>query len=174
MANTHRSNSWLDWIKAIVIAVITILILRSFVLTTSIVEGDSMSPTLEDGEKIVFNKIVYMVSEPHRGDIVIIQHSDKNYVKRIIGLPGETIEVFNHELYINEEKYDNMFVDEQNQNLTADFGPHSIPSDSYFVIGDNRAISLDSRNGLGYIKKSEVIGKSEFIIYPLDEWQITR
>ena len=174
MTKTRGNTSWLDWIKAIFIAIIAVLLLRSFVLTTSIVEGDSMSPALEDGEKIVFNKLVYMLSEPKRGDIVIIQHSDKNYVKRIIGLPGETIEVFNHELYINEEKYGNTFVDEYNEKLTADFGPHHIPHDSYFVIGDNRAISLDSRNGLGYIKKSEVIGKSEFIIYPLDEWQITR
>src|SRR5699024_12154121 len=86
MADTNRKrNEWIEWGKAIIIAVLLAFILRTFIFATSIVEGDSMLPALEDGERIIFNKIVYIVGEPNRGDIVIIQHPEKNYVKRIIG-----------------------------------------------------------------------------------------
>lgn len=169
-----KNTAWLDWIKAIVIAVITILLLRQFGLATSVVEGESMYPALENGEKIIFNKFVYLVTEPDRGDIVIIQQTDKNYVKRLIGMPGETIEMKDHVLYINNEPFNNTYIDEYNTLLTGDFGPYDIPADHYFVIGDNRAISKDSRNGLGFIHRSEIIGRSEFVIFPLNEWEITR
>src|SRR5690625_2345803 len=164
VAETKNKNEWLDWIKAIFIAILLAFFLRTFVFATSIVEGESMYPALEDGEKIIFNKFIYIVSNPKRGDIVIIQHPEKNYVKRVIGLPNETIEINDHTL----------FVDENNERLTGNFGPIIVPEDSYFVMGDNRAISKDSRNGLGFIKRSDVIGRSEFIVYPFNEWQITR
>lgn len=169
-----KNTAWLDWVKAIVIAVVTILLLRQFGLATSVVEGESMYPALENGEKIIFNKFVYLVTEPDRGDIVIIQQTDKNYVKRLIGMPGETIEMKDHVLYINNEPFNKTFIDEYNTLLTGDFGPYDIPENHYFVIGDNRAISKDSRNGLGFINRSEIIGRSEFVIYPLNEWEITR
>lgn len=170
----NKNTAWLDWLKAIVIAVVTILLLRQFGLATSVVEGESMYPALENGEKIIFNKFVYIVSEPKRGDIIIIQQTDKNYVKRIVGMPGERIEMKNHTLYIDNEPLEELFVDEHNIQLTGDFGPYEIPDDHYFVIGDNRAISKDSRNGLGFINRSEIIGRSEFVIYPLNEWELTR
>ena len=91
MAESKKQNEWLEWGKAIIIAVILAFLLRTFVFATSIVEGESMHPALEDGERIVFNKLIYIVSEPARGDIIIIQHPHKNYVKRIIGLPNEKI-----------------------------------------------------------------------------------
>ena len=133
-----------------------------------------MYPALEDGERIIFNKLVYIVSEPKRGDIVIIQQPQRNYVKRIIGLPNEVIEMKDHDLFINGEKQPTSFVDEYDTMLTGNFGPIKIPEDSYFVMGDNRAISKDSRNGLGLINRSEIIGRSELVIYPFKEWEITR
>lgn len=133
-----------------------------------------MYPALEDGERIIFNKFIYIVSEPKRGDIVIIQRPQKNYVKRIIGLPNEVIEMKDHDLFINGEKQPNSFVDEYDTMLTGNFGPIKIPENSYFVMGDNRAISLDSRNDLGLIDRSEIIGRSELVIYPFNEWEITR
>lgn len=174
MENASKSNEWLDWLKAIIIAIIAIFLLRQYGLATSVVEGESMYPVLENGEKIIFNKFVYHVSEPKRGDIIIIQQTDKNYVKRVIGLPNETIEMIDHVLYVDGKKVDHTYVDEYNTMLTGDFGPYEVPDDHYFVIGDNRAISKDSRNGLGYIARSEIIGRSEFVIYPLNEWEITR
>src|SRR5690625_372745 len=172
--DSKKQNKWMKWSKTIVIAVLLAFVLRTFVFATSIVEGESMFPALEDGERIVFNKLIYIVSEPSRGDIIIIQHPHKNYVKRIIGLPNETIEMRNHTLYINGVEQDNSYVNDYDALLTGNFGPITLPEESYFVMGDNRAISKDSRNGLGFIDRSDIIGRSEFIIYPFSEWEITR
>ncbi|KKE79005.1 signal peptidase I [Bacilli bacterium] len=169
-----QKNEWIEWLKAIVIAIIIAFFLRTFIFATSIVEGESMDPTLEDGERVIFNKLIYLIDEPSRGDIVIIQRPTKNYVKRVIGLPGETIEINEGELYINGERYNQTFLSEEARLQTNNFGPETIPEDSYFVMGDNRAISKDSRNGLGLIQESEIIGKSEIIIYPFSEWKRTR
>src|SRR5699024_12154600 len=85
VAKTKKKNEWLDWIKAIIIAVLLAFFLRTFVFATSIVEGESMNPTLENGERVIINKFVYLFGEPERGDIVIIKRPTKNYVKRVIG-----------------------------------------------------------------------------------------
>lgn len=168
--SAKKKNQWLEWLKAILIAVILAFLLRSFVFATSIVEGESMEPTLEDGETIMFNKFVYLTGEPERGDIVIIDRPIKNYVKRVIALPGETIKVRNHDLYIDGEKYKQKFISKDARNHTGNFGPYKVPENQYFVMGDNREISMDSRNGLGFIKEDTIIGKSEFIVFPIDEW----
>lgn len=170
----NKRNEWLDWLKSIFLAVGIAILLKTFVFTTSIVEGESMEPTLENGEKIIFNKMIYMVTEPERGDIVFIQRPQKNYVKRIIGLPKETIEINQGELYIDGVKQEQTYLDEKDKHLTGNIGPLTIPDNSYFVMGDNRAISKDSRNGLGLINKSEIVGRSEIIIYPFSEVALTK
>ncbi|WP_099157907.1 signal peptidase I [Virgibacillus ndiopensis] len=174
MVETKKKNEWLEWAKAIFIAILLAFFLRTFVFATSIVEGDSMYPTLEDGERVIFNKFVYLIGEPDRGDIIIIQRPIKNYVKRVIALPGETVEMRNHQLYINGEKYTETFISDEAINNTGNFGPITVKKDKYFVMGDNRAISRDSRNGLGLINEEDIIGRSEFIIYPFDDWSMTR
>lgn len=174
MTQEKKKNDGWNGIKAIFIAIILVFILRTFVFSASVVEGGSMAPTLEHGNKIIFNKIVYLIGEPERDDIVIIQRPHKNYVKRIIGLPGEIIEIKNHVLYINDEAYEQSYINEEAILNTGNFGPVEVPKDSYFVMGDNRAISKDSRNGLGFIENEHIIGKSEFIIYPFSEWSQTR
>lgn len=174
VTQTKKKNEWIEWAKAIFIAILLAYFLRSFVFATSIVEGESMDPALQDGERVIFNKFVYIVSEPERGDIVIIQRPHKNYVKRIIALPEETIEMKDHILYINGHKINQPFISESAQLLTGNFGPIEIPPDSYYVMGDNRAISKDSRNGLGFIERNEIIGRSEIVIYPFNEWSLTR
>ena len=171
---TKQKSEWFEWLKAIMIAVIIALLIQNFVFATSIVEGDSMEPTLENGERLIFNKMIYIVDEPKRGDIIIIQQVDKNYVKRVIALPGETVEIKNSELYIDGERYIETFLSEEISSKTGEFGPVHVPQDSYFVMGDNRAISKDSRNGLGYIQRDEIIGRSELIIYPISEWERTK
>lgn len=165
-----EKNKWMEWTKVIFFALIIALLIRSFIISTSIVEGQSMEPTLEDGEKVILNKVIYRFSKPKRGDIVIIQTSSKHYVKRVIGLPGENIEVNNHALLINGKEYDESYIDFDALNDTGDVDPVQIPGDSYFVMGDNRAISKDSRNGLGLITESEIIGRSEWIIYPFNKF----
>jgi len=173
----HNKSGWIEWLKAVVIAVLVAVTLKSFVFSTSIVEGESMDPTLSDGEKIVFNKLVYNVGKPKHGDIVIIKKPYKYYVKRVIALPGETIEMKNHILYIDGKQVEQSYISQEAREKTGNFGPMTLPSESYFVMGDNRAVSKDSRNGqngLGLIKEDEIIGKSEFIYYPITQWSITR
>ncbi|MFD1039033.1 signal peptidase I [Virgibacillus byunsanensis] len=174
LTETKGKNEWVEWGKAIFIAILVAFFLRSFVFATSIVEGESMDPTLQDGERVIFNKIIYFIDEPERGDIVIIERPTKNYVKRVIALPGETIKIDNHVLYINEEAYEQNFIRQEALNSTGNFGPIQVPENNYFVMGDNRAISKDSRNGLGMINEDDIIGKSEFVIFPFDQWSITR
>ncbi len=174
LTKPKKKNEWLEWGKAILIAVILAFCLRSFVFATSIVDGESMEPTLEDGETVLFNKFTYLFDKPQRGDIVIIERPLKNYVKRIIAMPGETIKVENHTLYINGEKYGQPFINKDAQNNTGEIGPINVPENSYYVMGDNRIVSKDSRNGLGFVNEDNIIGKSEIIIFPFEEWAMTK
>lgn len=169
-----RQIEWMEWAKAIVIAIVLAVIIRSFIFSTSVVQGDSMNPTLEDGERIIFNKLVYFIEKPKRGEVVIIQRTHKNYVKRIIGLPEEIVEVRNHVLYIDNKKYEQSFIAEEIANLTGDIGPIKVPKGNYYVMGDNRPISKDSRNGLGFINEADIIGRSEFVIFPFKEMTIIK
>lgn len=174
LAEPKKKNEWVEWGKALFIAILLAFFLKTFVFATSIVEGESMVPALEDGERVVFNKFVYLFGDPKRGDIIIIERTNKNYVKRVIALPGETVTMEKHQLYIDGEKVNKKFVSQDAINHTGNFGPINVPEDSYFVMGDNRAISMDSRNGLGFIDRDTIIGRSEFVIYPFDEWKKTR
>ncbi|TFB14063.1 signal peptidase I [Filobacillus milosensis] len=168
-----KKEIW-EWTKAIVIAVILAFFLRTYIFATSIVEGTSMDPTLHNGERVIFNKAIYLIDEPDRGDIVIIQHPNKNYVKRVIGLPNDTVQVKNSVLYINGEKVSQSYLKEEQRLATDDFGPVEVPNGQYFVMGDNRDISKDSRNGLGFINEDDIIGRSELIIFPFDNVSLTR
>ncbi|HEX6595184.1 MAG TPA: signal peptidase I [Bacillota bacterium] len=169
-----QKKRWSEWMKVIVIAIFLAIFFRSFIFATSIVEGESMEPTLTDGERVVFNKFIYLFNQPKRGDIVIIQRPLKTYVKRVIGLPGETILIKDHTLYIDGEVYEQTFLTEESQIRTGNFGPVVVPNDSYFVMGDHRAISKDSRNGLGFVEEDDIIGRSEVIVYPITAWSLTR
>src|SRR5699024_10213434 len=131
LANTENKNEWFEWIKAILLAYILAFFLKAFIFATSIVQVDSMEPTLHSGERVIFNKLIYIIGEHLRGDIVIIQHPLKNYVKRVIGLPGETIRMKDHVLYIDDKEYDESFLTEESKNHTGNFGPITIPEDSY-------------------------------------------
>lgn len=174
MDKTKPKSEWIEMFKAIIITILLAIFLQSFIFSTSIVEGESMEPTLESGNRIIFNKFIYLWSKPLRGDVVIIEQTHKNYVKRVIALPEEKIEIRDRVLYINDEPYEQTFLTETAINRTGNYGPVTVPKDSYFVMGDNRAISKDSRNGLGFINEEHIIGRSEVIIYPFSDWSLTR
>ncbi len=170
----QKKNEWLEWLKAIFIAVVLAFVLRTFFFATSIVEGASMDPTLQSGDRVMFNKIAYYLDQPDRGDIVIIERPVKNYVKRVIGEPGDKIKIKDHKLYINGKQQNQTYLNNQAIQGTRDFGPVEVPKGKYFVMGDNRSISKDSRNGLGFINEDEIIGKTELIVYPFHEWRLTK
>ncbi|TYR81650.1 signal peptidase I [Priestia megaterium] len=162
--------------KSILFILGIIFIIRTFLFSPYIVKGASMNPTLHNGERLVVNKLSYSIHDIVRGDIIIIQGDgqEKHYVKRVIGLPGEKIEMKNDELFIDNEKVAEPYLKRNRQaanylemELTGDFGPIQIPDDHLFVMGDNRLYSMDSRNGLGMIDIEDVIGKGEFVFYPV-------
>ena len=170
----------MGWIKSIVIAIGIAIIVRTFLFSPYIVEGISMEPTLHNHERLFVNIAAIKMGEVKRGDIVIIKGEDLNYVKRVIGLPGDVIEMRNDHLIVNgitlQEPYlaeNKKAADSKGWPLTEDFGPLTVPSGEYFVMGDNRQRSMDSRNGLGLIKEESLIGKSEFVIFPLKKARAT-
>lgn len=154
--------------------IVLMLVLRLFLITPVTVSGESMMPTLVDKEKIIISKI----SRLKRFDIVSFEVNNKLYIKRIVGLPGESIEYKDDILYINNKPYQEPYLDEYKEltpePLTEDFSLNSlynmnnIPDESYFVMGDNRHNSKDSRM-IGFIKKEDIIGASKIIVWPINK-----
>jgi signal peptidase I len=136
-----------------------IFILQGFSIVK--IKGDSMAPTLNNEEIQLVNRFSYLYNPLQRFDIVIFKKNNDIYVKRIIGLPGEQIKYKNNELYVNgikisEKNFSHSLTDEFN--LKESFFGDTIPENSYFLLGDNRSSSLDSRV-LGFISKEEIIGQ---------------
>lgn len=152
----------------IIILVITI---RIFIFDPIRVDGPSMNTTLQDGEIVILNKIHYRKSDIKRYDVVVVKSNGKKIIKRVIGLPNETIEIKDNKVYANGKELDNSFASTETDDFSIeDIGLTKIPGDSYFVLGDNRRISLDSRySEVGTIKKENIVGKAAFIIWPLNK-----
>ena len=182
---TESKSNWLkEWGTPLLFAIILAIIFKMFVVAPYIVEGASMDPTLHDGDRLLVNKFIsYVQEEPARGDIIIIKdvEADKHYVKRVIGLPGDTIEMKQDKLLVNGEELTEPYLssnkddaETMGMHLTEDFGPVEVPKDQLFVMGDNRLRSMDSRNGLGKIELDEVVGKAEVVWYPFKDVRSTK
>ncbi len=160
----------LDAIKYIV-AIIIILFVITFVVSATQVVGNSMYPTMKDGEILVLNKLKYRFFDVKRGDIISFKYADTKYlIKRVIGIPGDNVSIINNKLYINGSLYNEEYL---SQNLVydnfklTDIGYNIIPEDMYLVLGDNRPNSKDSRE-IGLIKKSDINGKISFRFWPVN------
>ena len=139
----------LDYVKVIAFAVIFVLIVNNFILINALVPSESMEKTIMTGDRIFGFRLAYKFEEPERFDIVIFKYPDdpeqkELYIKRVIGLPGETVNIVNGKVYINGEQtpLDDSFCPET---PIGDFGPYTVPEDGYFMLGDNRNCSKDSR-----------------------------
>jgi len=149
--------------------VIVIFFLLQTTVQSFVVLGSSMEPNLEERQRILINKVVYAFHEPERGDVIVF-HPPNNrradYIKRIIGLPGETIEIKQGTVYIHKDgnilPLDEPYIKEP---LTHTFKGGLIPEDEYFVLGDNRNNSNDSRSGWT-VKREDIIGKAWLSIWP--------
>ncbi|GGE43744.1 signal peptidase I [Pullulanibacillus camelliae] len=169
-----------EWIKALAIAVIIAVIVRSFIFTNYVVDGSSMMPTLQNGNRLIVNKIDYDFKQPKRFDIIIFHATPTDdYVKRVIGLPGDTIQYKNDTLYINGKKYNEPYLKQFKQelvtgNLTNNFtlesitGQSKVPKGKVFVLGDNRRNSQDSRV-FGFVDMDKIVGKVNIRYWPFDE-----
>lgn len=157
----------LEWILVLACALGLAFVLRTFVFEPVRVDGRSMMNTLVDGEYMISTKFDYLFGEPQRFDIVICHYPGRteNFVKRLIALPGETVELREGELYINGE-----FIaqDFDRTPSTRDFGPYTVPEERYFVMGDNRDNSHDSRaRDVGALTRDQIRGHVQFVLLPV-------
>jgi signal peptidase I len=169
-----------EWLKAFGIGFIIFAFVRTFFFSNYIVEGHSMMPTLEEGNKLVVGKLGYEAEDLSRFDIIVFHaNEEEDFVKRIIGLPGDKIEYKNDQLWINGKRVDEPYLDLYRKKvlgnkLTGDFtleertGEVTVPKDHLFVMGDNRLGSWDSRH-FGFISEDQVVGKVNLRYWPIDE-----
>lgn len=148
-----------------IIIIIVVIIIRTFIFTPVVVNGLSMMNTLHNGDVMILDKIGMKLGGIKRFDIVVIQTGKTKIIKRVIGMPGETISYHDNKLYINGKEVS----DNHSNEITYDFEEVKIPDGEYYVLGDNRTDSVDSRI-LGTIPKNEILGHATFIIYPFNRF----
>ena len=166
------------WILFIVIVVAASYVVVTFVGQRTQVSGESMETTLADGDHLIVDKISYRFRDPKRYDIVVFPYryaENTYYIKRIIGLPGETVQITDGYVYINgtllDEHYGNAVMN--NPRLAAE--PDTMGPDEYFVLGDNRNNSQDSRSAnVGVIHRDELLGRAWIRIWPLDRFGVIK
>lgn len=156
------------------VLVLTYLLI-TFVVQRTVVSGDSMAGTLTDGENLLVNKITYRFHEPKRFDIIVFPYSQEAqtyYIKRVIGLPGETVYIdATGAIYINDERLEENFGKEIIQKPGLAENKVYLGANEYFVLGDNRNHSSDSRDpAVGPIERSRIVGKAWLRIYPFSKW----
>lgn len=166
------SQRLIAWMKVIILASLVILAARQFVFEPVEVHGKSMMPTFEENDRIILMKI----SEIEHSDMIVFKVAeDSNYLKRVVGIPGDVVEMNNDHLYINGIEMEEPYL-EQNRKvagqlgysqLTEDFAAVAVPAGCYFVLGDNRLNSVDSRM-LGFINEENIIGEVKFRLSPIE------
>lgn len=158
-----------DSIK-LILFLIVLLFIMVYVFSITQVVGKSMSPTLKEDEVLFLNKAYYRFFDVKRGDIVSLEYADTKYlIKRVIGLPGEKVEIKNNQVYINGEILEEDYLESDlhyDDYSLEDAGYKTIPENMYFVLGDNREDSLDSRE-IGLISKEDIQGKIFMRFWPI-------
>lgn len=158
--------------ESVAIAVILAVVIRVFLFQFFVIPSGSMEPTLTEGDMIAANKIIYRFSEPIRGDIIVFKYPldpSRDFVKRLIGLPGEKVQIKNSTLYINGKDVAEPYLPKGLK--FQDYGPITVPQDKYFMMGDNRNNSLDSRVW-GEMPRENIIGKASLIYWPVKRIRI--
>lgn len=164
-----RKSEWREWLESAIIAIVLALFIKLFVFEFVLVEGSSMNPTLDDGDRLVVAKIQYYFQDPDYDDIVILHYSQGvEFVKRVVAVGGDTVEIKDSVLYLNGEAVDEPFTD---QSTYQDYPLTVVPDGAYFVLGDNRDNSRDSRFAdVGFIEDDDIVGKVFLRIYPFDQF----
>ena len=156
-----------EYVPYIVILVV-ILLVKNYVVSPIIVNGDSMDSTLKDGDVMILNKM-YSTEDIERFDIVVIKYEGRYIIKRIIGMPGDEVKVEDNTLYINGKIYVQDYLDKETE--TENFLVKEVPENHYFVLGDNREVSLDSRS-FGPVSAEDIEGKAIYTIFPFNRWGV--
>ena len=160
----------LEWIAVIVISAVLAFLLSRFVIVNAKIPSASMEPTIMTGDRLIGNRLAYLNKDPQRQDIVIFLFPDDEkeyFIKRVIGLPGETVTIRSGKVYIN----DSAEPLEEGAYLTTtplgDFGPYQVPEGAYFMLGDNRNNSMDSRFwNQPYVYRDKILGKAWARYFP--------
>ncbi|GKU82647.1 signal peptidase I [Niallia sp. NCCP-28] len=181
-----KKSELFEWSKSIFVAVAIAIVVRTFVFTPIVVDGESMEPTLNNEDRMVVSKI----GTPKRFDIIVFHATAQDdYIKRVIGLPGDTIEYKNDILYINGKAYKEDYLKEKKQEVKEQYGADAlltenfnlkdytgfekVPKNTLFVMGDNRRNSKDSRE-IGVIPFDKVVGSTNLVYWPLKDAQMTK
>ena len=162
-----------EWVKVFALAIVFAFIITQFIKPT-LVRGDSMYSTLEEGDYLIINRMSYKFKEPQRGDIIVFKSdlqqedgSSKDLVKRVIGVSGDTVKIENSKVYVNGEELVEPYI---NDEVTEGDIDTVVPENLVFVLGDNREISLDSRyDSVGFIDDSDILGKVFIRLYPFNK-----
>ena len=163
----------ISWLQIIVAAVVIALVLNNFVIANSRVPTGSMENTIMSRSRVIGSRLAYLKDDPQRGDIVIFHYPDDEsiyYVKRVIGLPGETVMIEDGKVYINgsDTPLDEPYLAEP---MEGSYGPYTVPAGCYFMLGDNRNNSRDARFWENkYVKKDKIIAKVLFCYYPISRF----
>ena len=156
------------WVKTLLSAAVYAVLIVTFGFQVARVEGQSMAPTLEDQDRLIVNKLVYRIGEPRRGDIVMLYYPlnpDKSFVKRVIAEEGDTVRIVDGRVYVNDIPLKDDYVSNEYRSHD-DWGPQVIPEGYYFVMGDHRNNSSDSRHW-GMVPKRYIIGKVQLRWWPV-------
>ncbi len=175
----RKRNSLLEWVIVIAVAMTSALVVRAFVIQQFAVDGTSMMTTLHDGDRVLVNKLSYRLHDPNRGDVVVLKTiegvGERDLIKRVVGLPGETISYENCVFKVNGKVVDEPYLDPGIVTPTAcgaSFSDTVVQQKHVFVMGDNRGGSKDSRdNQVGQIAFGNLVGRAFVVIWPMSDWQ---
>ena len=173
----RRLGELVEWVVIIAVAVTAAFFVKSYVVQQFQVAGNSMNTTLHDTDRVLVNKLSYRLHDPNRGDVVVLKTmestGERDLIKRVIGLPNETVDVRNCQVYIDGRLLVEPYLDPEVAPCTDpnafDF-PYLVPVDTVFVLGDNRPGSKDSRD-IGAIAYSDLLGRAFVVIWPSSDWQ---
>lgn len=160
----------LEYVKIIIVVGALVFVINNFFVLNARIPSESMENTIMEGDQLFGNRLAYRNSDPQRYDIVIFKYPDNEkqlFIKRVIGLPGETVHIVDGKVYINDDPtpLDDSFLPEK---MEGDFGPYQVPENCYFMLGDNRNWSNDSRSWVNtYVRRDQILAKAALRYWPL-------
>jgi signal peptidase I len=173
-AQEAEEDSWVEWVKILGVSIVLAVGIRHFIAEARFIPTESMLPTLQVDDRLIIEKVTFRFRTPERGEIIVFhppeglrrQQPDFNdaLIKRVIGLPGDTLQITGGQVYVDGEAIVEAYISEP---PNAEWGPAEIPEQSYFVLGDNRNRSNDSRFW-GYVHDDDIIGRAVFRFWPIN------
>ena len=170
-----KEEAW-EWIKSLVVAFVLAMFIRTFFFQAFKIPSSSMHPTLQDGDHLIANRLIYRLQPPKRGEIIIFKFPNdthRDFVKRLVGLPGEKVKIAGGKIYIDGKTVTDNRITSRYYFNDDGMPEIQVPTDSYFVLGDNSANSLDSRYW-GFVPQKNLLAEPLFIYWPPKRWGVVK